>query len=94
MIGARVSGVTATGVSDRIAGKFERRESRYMTKLLRGNLVDRDANMDILTGGLSRTCARQKCRVRPRVIASAVVAGRRILVRESADHLQVLLHRL
>jgi len=87
LIGAGVAAVAAAGLAHAIAGKFERRKAREVADLLRRELVDGDARLDVRAVGLAGAHAGEKRGVGARVVAGTVVAGLGVFMIEAADDL-------
>jgi hypothetical protein len=56
---------------------------------LRGDLIRRDADVDVRTGRFARMDAGEKAGVRPRVITGSVAQRASIDMRQSAQYLHV-----
>ena len=71
-VGARVAGIAVADGPRVVAAELERREARLPGEMLRRDLIDRDAVVDVGAGGLARVHAGQVRGGRARVVAGAV----------------------
>ena len=93
-VGAAVARVAVADHARVLAAELERGEPRLPADLLRGDLIDRDAVLDVGAGGLARMDAGQERRAGARVVAGAVAERVAVLVREAGQHQHVLAERL
>ena len=79
-----------------LGGQFERRQRRFLADLLRGDLIDGDAGVNVGAIGALGVDAVQEHRRGARVVAAVIAGsgGRGHLVRQIADHHHLVLERL
>ena len=93
-IRAAVAAVADAGALHRVEPDLERGELRLLPNCSRGDLVHRDARIDVGAGGLARVHAREPRRAPARVLADAFAGnGLARLVVEVREHQQAVLER-
>ena len=93
-VGAAVAGVAVADRARLVAAELDRREPRVAADRVCGDLIDRDAGLDVGARRLARVDARQVTRRGARVVAGAVGQGVRVLLRQARDDQRVLAQRL
>ena len=83
VVGAAVAR-TIAGQVKCLEGQFERRQLRRLSELLRGDLIHRNAGMDIRPFGLEGGCGREPRRLAPWMRRAVVRVGRSAV--EAAHH--------
>ena len=97
LVGAGVAGITGTGLADAVGGEFQRGQAGLVADGVGGDLVDRDAEVDVRAGGLAGAAAGQESGDTAGVVAGAVATGGGELLLEAGEDLEVGavgLHRL
>ena len=92
LVGAGVTGVAVAGFAHGITGQLQRRKARQVADLVRDDLIDGDAGLDVRAGGLLHAHAGEERAAGARVIACAVGAGRGVHVVHATEHLELMLH--
>ena len=93
-VGARIAGIAVADRARVVASELERREARVRGEMLRRDLIDRNAVLDVGAGGLARVHAREIRGARTRVVAGSVAERVAVPVREAGQHDGVLAERL
>ena len=97
LVGAGVAGIAGAGLADTVGGKLEGRQAGLVADGLGGDLVDRDAEVDVGAGGLAGAAAGEEGGDAAGVVAGAVAAVGGVLLLEAGVDLEVPavgLHRL
>ena len=71
---------------------LKRRKAREVTNLIRDNLIDGNAGLDVGARGLLHAHTGEERAAGPRVIAGTVGTGRGVHVVHAAEHLKLVLH--
>ena len=69
LVGAGITGVARAGLTDRIAGEFERRKAREMAYAFCGKLIDGNARVNVSASGLLDAHTGEKSSARARMVA-------------------------
>ncbi len=93
-IGAAVAGVARAGAPDLFATDLQRREARGLADLGGGDLIDRDADLDVCAAGLLGLTAGEEGGHGAGVVAGAVAVGERPLLRQPAEDREGVLELL
>ena len=93
LIGAGIAGITIAGSPHGVTGEFQRREAGQMTDLVRHDLIDGNAGVDVCARGFFDANASEKSSAGARMITGAVRAGSGVDVVQAAENLDLILHR-
>src|SRR5262249_33717456 len=94
LVGTRVARGAITRLAGGVAGQLQRGEAGHMTDLPGGDLIDRDARLDVGPGGLLGPDPRQEGRAGAGVVARPVLAAEGVLLIEAGDDLDLSLEPL
>src|SRR5206468_8199456 len=90
--GAAVAGVAVAVLRAALAAELQRREAGVSTDDARGNLVDRDAVLDVGARRFLRMAAGEEGCRRARVVAGAVAEREAIVLREAGQDRNLILN--
>ncbi len=93
-IRAAITGVALARLAALVAAQLERGEARGRADLLRGELIDRDADLDIGAAGLLGLAAGEERGHRTGMVARTVAVGLGLFLRQAGEDEHVLLERL
>ena len=93
LIGATVARIAFAGDAALVTAQFERGQARESADFFSGNLVHRNAGLDIRALGLARLTAGEEGGGGPGVVAGPVAVRTGLVVRQTADDLEILLER-
>ena len=93
LIGAGITGIAIPGFPHGVARQFQRREAGQMPDLVRHDLIDGNAGVDVCARGFFDANACQKRSAGARMITGAVRAGSGVDVVQAAQNLDLIFHR-
>jgi len=93
-VSAAITGVAVSSLGAALAADFQGREPRVPPELLRGKLVDRNAEVDVRAGGLARLGSRKERRGGTGMVAGAVAVGAGFVGGEAGEDGQRILERI
>ena len=93
-VGAAIARVAVAGLGAGVASEFQRGEPRRRAELAGGDLIDRDADLDVGAVGLHRVGAGEERGEPPRMIAGPVAQGLAPVLGQAGQDGDVALERL
>src|SRR5207245_5414246 len=91
LVSATVAGIAFAGDAAFVTAQFERRQARGFADLFGGNLVHGNTGLDVRAFRFAGLAAGEKRGRGAGVVAGAVAGGAGLVVRETADDLEIVL---